>query len=150
MHAPSQRALPIYGQPEPTEAPRRPVAFRKAVRDVSRETYNVLADTGALGAMCTKVMRSLKAYINRHGHAPTPAELTRAMFEAGVIKRDATNLVAPRLTELDKGKTVRLPDGSTVRLGGGEIQKLPLRLCRVTGNQAHPVQPRQKGSEVPR
>jgi hypothetical protein len=134
----------MYSQPEPTEA-RRPVPFRKAVRDVSRETYNVLADTGALGAATTKVMRSLKAYINKHGTPPTPAELTRWMFQAGVIKRDNLNTVAPRITELHIGKVIRRKGQGPVRIGGGEIEKLPLRVCRVTGGDAHPVRPVQKG-----
>lgn len=128
----------------------RPVRVRKNVRAVSRETYNVLVDTGALGAACTKVMRSLKAFINKHQYPPTPAELTRWMFVAGVIKRDATNLVAPRLTEMARGKVVRLADGSTVRVGGREIEQLPLRKCQVTGNTAHPVRPREAGSVEPR
>jgi hypothetical protein len=146
MHAPHQRALPMYGQPEPTED-RRPVPFRKAVRDVSRETYNVLADTGALGAATTKVMRSLKAYINKHADYPTPAELARWMFQTGVLKRDNVNTVAPRLTELHIGKIVRRQGQDPARVGGGEIEKLPLRVCRVTGGDAHPVRPVQKGCE---
>jgi len=147
MHAPCLPGLFSPAAETPTE---RPTRVRKNVRSVSRETYNVLADTGALGAACTKVMRSLKWFINKHQFAPTPAELTRAMFIAGVIKRDATNLVAPRLTEMARGKVVRQPDGSTVRTGGREIEQLPLRTCRVTGNQAHPVRPREAGSVEPR
>lgn len=147
MHAPLQRALPMYGQLEPDTAPIRPVPFRKAVRDVSKETYNVLADTGALGAATTKVMRSLKAYINKHADYPTPAELTRWMFDTDVIKFNRTNLVAPRLTELHLGRVVRLKGQAPHRVGGGEIEKLPVRVCRETGGDAHPVRPRQKGSE---
>lgn len=143
-----QFALPIYGQPEPSDSRRRPAPFRKAVRAVSKETYNVLADTGALGAATTKVMRSLKAYINKHAVDPTPAELTRWMFETGVIKRNDTNLVAPRLTELHKGRVMRRKGCAPVRVGGNEIEKLPLRVCRETGNEAHPVRPRQRGSEA--
>lgn len=150
MHAPEQFNLPIYGPNDRVVKPARRAVFRKAVRDVSKETYNVLADTGALGAATTKVMRSLKAYINKRADYPTPAELTRWLFEAGVIKRDATNLVAPRLTELGRGKVVRNPDGTRTRVGGNEIEYLPLRTCRVTGHSAHPVRPRQKGSEEPR
>ncbi len=136
MHAPHphQRALPMYGQ-EP-EAPRRPVRRPSGVRALSRETYNLLADTGALGSACTKVMRSLKYFINSKGYAPTPAELTRHMAELQVINRESVNLVAPRLTELANGKVRKLPDGSTVRVGGREIELLPLRICRVTGNKA--------------
>jgi hypothetical protein len=146
-HAPRQRALPMFGQAEPEQ---RPVSFHKAVRDVSKETFNVLADTGALGAMTTKVMRSLKYYINRHEHCPTPAELTRDMFQLGVINRDSVNLVAPRLTELGKGRVVKNEDGTRSRIGGQEIDYLPLRICTVTGNKAHPVRPREKGSEESR
>ena len=151
MHAPQphQRALPMYGQSEPP-AESRPIRVRKNVRAISKETYNVLGDTGMLGAAGTKVIRSLKAYMNRYQHAPTPAELTRWMFQAGVIKRDSVNLVAPRLTEMARGKVVRAKDGGTMRVGGREIELLPVRRCHVTGNDAHPVQPRQKGSVEPR
>lgn len=142
-----QRALPIYGQPEPG---RRPASFRKAVRAVSKETYNVLADTGALGAATTKVMRSLKAYINATADYPTPAELAAWMFERGVLPRNNVNAVAPRLTELHIGKVLRREGQDPVRIGGGEIEKLPVRTCRVTGGQAHPVRPRHKGSEESR
>lgn len=146
MHAPHshQRALPMYGQ-EP-EAPRKPVRRPSGVRAISRETYNLLTDTGALGAACTKVMRSLKFFINSKGYPPTPAELAHHMFTQGVIKRDDPNFARPRLTELVKGSWQTLADGSRVRVGGGECEYLPLRRCTVTGNQAHPVQPRQKGS----
>jgi hypothetical protein len=139
----TQPCLPIFDP----RAPREP---RKLARAVSKETYNVLADTGALGAACTKVMRSLKAYINRFQQAPTPAELTRWMFVSGVIKRESPNLVSPRLSELAQGKVVRGPDGSRTRVGGHEIELLPVRVCSVTGNRAHPVRPREKGSEEPR
>lgn len=150
MQAHTQRALPMYGQPLPEEPPSRPAPFKKAVRSVSVEQYNVLADTGALSAATTKVMRSLKAYINKHIDPPTPAELARWMFEVGVIKHDRVNLVAPRLTELVKGKVVRRKDQPPTRIGGGLAQYLPKRTCRATGNPAHPVRPRQVGSEEPR
>lgn len=125
-------------------------APRKLARAVSKETYNVLADTGALGAMSTKVMRSLKAFINRHQYAPTPAELTLEMFRTGVIKRDDTRLVAPRITELARGKVITHKDGRRERVGGHEIELLPIRSCAVTGSSAHPVRPREKGSQEPR
>jgi len=147
LHAP---CLPGLFSPVADPVTTKPVRVRKNVRAVSRETYNLLADTGALGAACTKVMRSLKAYINKHQVAPTPAELTRWMWTSGVIKRDSTNLVAPRLTEMARGKVVRQADGSTVRVGGREIEQLPLRKCHVTGNAAHPVRPREAGSVEPR
>jgi hypothetical protein len=145
MHAPHprQRALPMYGQEIEARRPSRPPS---GVRAISRETYNCLADTGALGAACTKVMRSLKYFINSKGYPPTPAELTRHMFQLGVIPRDYVNLVAPRLSNLEKGNRVRQADGTVIRVGGGEVEKLPVRKCHVTGNDAHPVQPRQKGS----
>lgn len=126
----------------------KPKRVRKNVRQVSRETYNVLVDTGMLGAACTKVMRSLKYYINRHGDAPTPAELSHDMFTLGVIPRDDPNYTRPRLTELVVGRWQRQADGSRVRVGGGECEYLPLRRCSVTGNAAHPVRPREKGSEL--
>lgn len=141
MHAP---VLPGLFDPRPAPQP------RKRMRGVSKETYNVLADTGALGAMSTKVMRSLKYFINRRGFPPTPAELTRDMFQLGVIPRESVNLVAPRLSGLARGQTRRLKDGSQQRIGAIEIDLLPLRMCAVTGNEAHPVRPREKGSEEPR
>src|SRR3990167_1672334 len=124
-------------------------APRKLARAVSKETYNVLADTGMLGSACTKVLRSLKAYINRWQTCPTPAELTREMFGTGVIKRDDTRLVAPRITEMSLGKIVYV-HGERVRVGCGEIELLPIRRCAVTGMSAHPIRPREKGSEAPR
>lgn len=147
MHAPC-----IPGLLDPVMHPvgEKQVRVRKNVRAVSKETYNVLADTGALGAACTKVMRSLKAYINRFQEAPTPAELTRWMFQAGIIKRDSVNLVGPRITNLVVGNVVRQKDGTRLRMGGGEAEYLPKRICRVTGNEAHPVRPRQKGSQEQR
>jgi len=123
---------------------------RKLARAVSKETYNVLADTGALGAACTKVLRSLKAYYNKFQEWPTRPELTRWMYQAGVIKHDSINLVSPRLTEMAIGKVLHLPDGSQKRIGGAEIELLPVRKCRVTGASAHPVRPREKGSQEPR
>ena len=98
-----------------------------------------------MGAATTKVMRSLKAYINRYGEAPTPAELAHFMFIGGVIKRDDPNYTRPRLTELVIGK-IQHQAGGRVRIGGGECEYLPLRYCSVTGNKAHPVRPREKGS----
>lgn len=144
MHAP---VLPGIFSPvmERLDAPA--VKVRKNVRKVSRETYNVLADTGMLGAACTKVMRSLKAYINKHAECPTPAELTRWMFDAGIIKHNRVNSVSPRLTELHVGKVIRVKGQEPRRIGGGEIEKLPVRICRETGGYAHPVRPREKGSE---
>lgn len=124
----------------------QPVKVRKNVRKVSKETYNVLADTGLLGAATTKVMRALKHCINTTQTPPTPEELALWMFQHGVIPRARVQVVAPRLTELHIGKFVRRKGQEPLRVGGGEVEKLPLRVCRVTGNMAHPVRPREKGS----
>lgn len=145
--APQHPSLPFDGPTEPSARSSRPVPFRKAVRDISKETYNVLADTGALGAATTKVMRALKAYINKRADYPTPQELADWMAEAGIIGKKNINRVAPRLTELHIGKVVRRKGHEPIRVGGGEIEKLARRRCRSTGGEAHPVRPVQKGCE---
>lgn len=145
MHAP---CIPGLLDPVLHPVASKPIRVRKNVRKVSRETYNVLADTGMLGPACTKVMRSLKHYINSKGECPTPAELCRFMFTNGVIPHFNLNSVAPRITELHIGKVIRVKGQEPRRVGGGEIEKLPVRICRETGGYAHPVRPREKGSEL--
>lgn len=118
----------------------------KVVRRVSRQIYAVLRDSGIAGETTRRVITSLAWYRNRSMAWPTPAELTAFMFERRRIARLDTRLVAPRLTELVRGRVVRGPGGGKVRQGGGVATYLPARICRVTGNKAHPVAIREAGS----
>lgn len=129
---------------------------RNIVRDVCRQNANRLRDEAKqdrIDGMETKaqrVHRCLAAFTNRYGYAPTPAELTRYMFERGEIPKDRVNLVAPRLSEGVNGKVQRGADGSKIRVGGGVYELLPLRTCRVNSDDAHPVGIRTAGSREPR
>lgn len=118
----------------------------KVVRRVSRQIYARLRDSGAAGRQTHRVITALAYYRNRSMAWPTPAELTEFMFRKKRIDRNDTRLVAPRLTELVRGRVVKLPDGQKVRKGGGVLTLLPLRTCAVTGNRAHPVAIREAGS----
>lgn len=119
---------------------------RKRVRKVSIGTYRELRDSGRLRGRAAQVLRCLAAFFNRYQEWPTPAELTRYMFERGEIPAERANLVAPRLSVFINGDVRRHPDGSKRRVGGGVCEALPLRACRVTGDAAHPVRIREVGS----
>jgi hypothetical protein len=128
------------------EITRPPKAVRKIVRKVSRVQYAVLREAGALPKRVAQVLRCLSWRRNATGQWSTAAELARWMCQHGEIPRDDSRLVAPRLTFLGPGE--RLRDG-TVR-GGGLIEALPLRTCRVTGKSAHPWRVRERGSQQQR
>lgn len=121
---------------------RPPKAIRKRTRKVSRMNYVVLRDTGALAHREGQVLRCLAAYFNRTTEWPTAAELAQWMHRKGELPRPDTRLVAPRLTYLGPG--YQQPDG-TVK-GGGLIEMLPKRHCRVSGAKAHPYRIRERGS----
>ena len=128
-------------------------APRKIVRRVCRENANRLRDEAkrdrADGRETKeqRVLRCLAAFFNRYAYWPTPAELTRRMFETRELPKDAVNLCAPRLSELVNGKVKRGADGQKVRVGGGVCELLPLRVCRVNGDDAHPVRIREVGGK---
>jgi hypothetical protein len=79
----------------------------KVVRKVSRRLYARLRDSGELGKQAHKVLTALAYYRNRRQEWPTAAELATFMHETKRIARPDTRLVAPRLTELLRGKVVR-------------------------------------------
>jgi len=118
----------------------------KVVRRVSRQVYARLRASGSANRRTWKVVTALAYYRNKSMAWPTPAELTEFMFKRQRITRNDPRLVAPRLTELVRGKVVRLADGTKVRRGGGVLTLLPVRACRVTGAKAHPVAIREAGS----
>jgi hypothetical protein len=116
---------------------------RKRVRQVSRAQYAELRDSDQLGTRAADVLRNLAAFYNRRADWPTAPELTQWMLEAGELPRLDFNLVRPRLTELCIGRH----DAATGQLvGGGVIETLPRRQCRVTGRSAHPWRVREIGS----
>lgn len=118
---------------------------RKIVRSVSRQVNNRLRDEAKqdrLAGQETKaqqVHRCLAAFFNHYQYWPTAAELTRRMHETGEIPQERVNLTSPRLSEGINGLVRRDADGHKVRIGGGLYELLPLRVCRVTGDMAHPV-----------
>lgn len=135
-----QGALPMFGQDTPR-------AIRKRVRAVSKRVYAELRDSGRLAKRAHEVLTALAYYRNRTQEWPTPAELVRDMAERGIIPREESRYVAPRLTEFVKGAVKRRKDGSTFRKGGGLCVLMPARTCRVSGQEAHPVAIREAGSQ---
>lgn len=120
----------------------------KVVRAVSRQVYAELRKSGAVAKSTSRVLVALAWYRNSRQEWPTAAELTRFMFERKRLPRNDTKLVAPRLTELLKGKAITRSDGRKVRIGGGLLTLGPARRCSVTGSKAHPVQIREAGSSA--
>lgn len=124
---------------------------RKRVRAVSIGVANRLRDEAkrdrAAGreTKAQQVHRCLAAFINYYAYPPTPAELCRFMAERHEISVERVNLVSPRLSEGINGIVRRDVTGAQVRVGGGLYELLPLRVCRVTGDMAHPVRIREVG-----
>lgn len=118
----------------------------KIVRRVSKLVYARLRDSGQANRRSWQVITALAYYRNRSMAWPTAGELTRFMYQRKKLKREDPRLVAPRLTEMLRGKVVRLPDGSKVRRGGGLLTLLPARTCQFSGATAHPVAIREAGS----
>lgn len=118
----------------------------KVVRRVSRQVIYELRKGGYVGRQTIKVITALAWYRNSTMRWPTAAELTRFMFQRKRITRDDPRLVAPRLTEMTRGRVVKLADGERHRVGGGVLALFPVRPCQVTGAMAHPVSIREMGS----
>jgi hypothetical protein len=132
--------LPLLAGVEIVERP------YKDVRLVSKQIIRELRDSGYVKRSGRRVLIALEIYRNRYQQWPTPAELTRFMFEQKWIPREDRNCVSPRLTELIHGYDVRLKDGTVKHIDGGALDQLPLRVCAVTGQKAHPVSIREIGS----
>ncbi len=124
----------------------RPRRAWKLQRQVSRLQFTELRDSGTLDKWAQAFSDALTAYLNRFNDPPTLKELTRWAFEDGRIPADDPNLFRPRCTELGPGKRRRQRDGSYTVVGGGQIEYLPVRRCRITQRKAHPIRPREAGS----
>jgi hypothetical protein len=119
----------------------------KVVRRVSKQVYAELRRSGGVARSTQRVITALAYYRNRTMTWPTPAELTKFMYDLKRIPKNESRYVAPRLTELIRGAVVRDPTtGARVRRGGGVCDQLPARRCRESGSQAHPVAIREAGS----
>lgn len=117
----------------------------KDARKVSKQLIRELRDSGYVKRSGQRVLVALETYHRRKQHWPTPAELTRFMFECHWIPREESRYVAPRLTELIHGEKVWRHGQQLVR-GGDACDQLPARKCTVTDQKAHPVAIREAGS----
>lgn len=136
-----ERQLPLLVDIERAEKP------WKVVRRVSKQLYAVLREGGYLKRSGLRVLTALAYYRNRTMTWPTPAELAQFMYDhKRRIPHPDCRYVAPRLTELVNGMVVRR-HGQKVRVGGGVCDLLPRRVCRQTGQKAHPVAIREAGSK---
>jgi hypothetical protein len=108
---------------------------RKQVRKVSRQQYAELRDSDRLSAGQHAVLTAIAAIYNSRQDWPTRAEIATWMFEHGRLPRNDVSLIAPRLTELSRGLMNRK---TRVYEGGGVIEALPGRPCRIAQTAAHP------------
>lgn len=139
--------LAIAEHVEPTQVSASPPSVVwKDVRKVSKQLRQALLESGYVKRSGKRVLFALGIYRTRFHQWPTPAELTRFMFESKWIPREDRNCVSPRLTELIHGYDVRLKDGTVKHVDGGVLDQLPLRPCTVTWQKAHPVAIREIGS----
>lgn len=120
----------------------------KVVRQVSRQVYAELRRSGRVARRTQQVITALAYFRNRTQSWPTAAELAAFMHQHGRLPRPDSRLVAPRLTELLRGRVDRLKDGTRVRRGGGLLVLQPVRRCAVSGESAHPVAIREAGSRT--
>ncbi len=129
---------------------------RKIVRQVCRQHANRLRDAAKQDreagreTKAQQVHRCLAAYFNKYGYWATASELRVYMFTHGEIAHDNPNLVSPRLAVGVNGDVKRLKDGTKIRVGGGLYELLPLRVCKITGDSAHPYKIREVGSKESR
>lgn len=128
---------------------RRDRSPRKEVRKVSRANLYRLKDSGQLSERLTMALNGLAHHYYVTKTWPTPAELTRWMFQHKTIARESPNIVAPYISELVNGRWVGRGEARH-REGGGACEYLPKRLCAVTGGEAHPVRIREAGSVLAR
>lgn len=116
---------------------------RKRVRAVSSGRYRAMREDGALSRRAADVLRELAAFYNKRAYWPTVQELTFWMFNTGDLPRLDSRLIAPRITELSRGVMNR---ETREYVGGGVIEALPARRCRVAGSHAHPWRIREQGA----
>ena len=117
--------------------------IRKNVRKVSKHQYAVLRDGDQLSKRAADVLRSIAAMYNHWQVWPTRGELAAYMHERGDLPRPDPSLIAPRLTEFSIG----IKDRDTgAYVGGGVIEALPKRPCRIAKTPAHPWRITEKGA----
>ena len=119
-------------------APKPDLEPRKHGRDTSRARIDYMRDHGLVTARQHLFLDALTTYTHQHG-APTLGELTDWAWRRGFIPRNEGGFFGPRCTELGPGTRRRQPDGSYTTTGGGVIEYLPARVCRITGATAHPI-----------
>jgi hypothetical protein len=107
----------------------------KRVRAVSKAVYRELCDSGRLSQRTADTLRCLAAYYDAWEVWPTVAELALWMWQHKDLPRPDSRLCAPRITELSRGVKNRTTGAYE---GGGVIEALPARPCRVAGSKAHP------------
>ncbi len=117
---------------------------RKRVRAVSKAQYAHLRDGQQLSGRTADVLRELAALYNRRAEWPTVGELALWMFEHKDLPRNDSRLIAPRVTELCRGVMDR---ETRVYAGGGVIELLPARPCKVAGSKAHPLRITEAGAK---
>lgn len=117
---------------------------RKRSRQVSRQQFTELRDSGRLKKSQQVFVDALTAHMNRYNVAPTLAELTQWAFKDGRIARNDPNILRPRASELGPG-VVKMSGSGVYISGGNQIEFLPIRRCEVTGAMAHPIRPREAG-----
>lgn len=108
---------------------------RKKVRQISKGQYAILRDTDRLSKRAADVLHALAAMYNHWQEWPTRGELAAYMHRQGDLPRPDPSLIAPRLTEFSRGIQDRV---SGVYAGGGVIEALPKRPCRIAKTPAHP------------
>ena len=108
MHAPHQRALPLFGQPEPVETPQPKVWKRQ--RQTAREVYRVRREQDKADAAAGhetregQVLRLLAAHWNATQHSPTARELFVWAVNVRKESLDDINSIRPRISMLvDQG-----------------------------------------------
>lgn len=149
MHA-HMPLIAIAERIERVEAAAAGTRVRKAwkrSRQVSRQSFTELRDSGELGRRQQVFADALTAHMNRFNNPPTLAELTEWAFNDKRITRNDPNIFRPRATEFAIGKVIHHKDGRTTVIGGGLIEYLEARTCKVTGATARPIRPREAGSE---
>lgn len=102
----------------------------KVVRAVSRRVYAEIRKGGVVSRQTLKVITALAFYRNARQQWPTPAELTDFMFQRARIVRNDPRLVAPRITELVRGRVV---------VAGTGCERRGLRPLLTTGGCVKPT-----------